>query len=147
MKGFLWPVLVVLIALIGLRAGVKFDKQQIGNNFDPQKFPVEAVNWLDENPQSGEMFNYYIWGGYLLYRDQAAYKVFIDGKIDFYGEAHARDYLRVIFTEPGWEAVLDVHGVDWAILPVEEKAAQSLAANSAWTVVYQDDTALIVHRK
>jgi hypothetical protein len=147
MKGFFWPVLVVLIALIGLRAGVKFDKQQIGNNFDPQKFPVEAVNWLDENPQSGEMFNYYIWGGYLLYRDQAAYKVFIDGKIDFYGEAHARDYLRVIFTEPGWDAVLDVHGVDWALLPVEEKAAQSLAANSAWTVVYQDDTALIVHRK
>lgn len=147
MKGFLWPALVVLIAVVGLLAGVKFDKQQIGNNFDPLIFPVEAVNWLDDNPQSGEMFNYYIWGGYLLYRDQAAYKVFIDGKIDFYGEAHAREYLRVIFTEPGWEAVLDDHGVDWALLPVEEKAAQLLAANPDWKVVYQDDTALIVHRK
>ena len=147
MKGVLWPVLAVLIALIGLSAGIRFDKQGIGNNFDPQIFPVEAVNWLEDNPQSGEVFNYYIWGGYLLYRDQSSYKVFIDGKIDFYGEELASEYLQVIFTEPGWESILDKHGVDWALLPVEEKAAQLLAANPDWSVVYQDSTAIIVHRK
>lgn len=147
MKGGLWPALVVALSVIGLSAGVRFDKQRIGNNFDPQIFPVEAVNWLEDHPQSGEVFNYYTWGGYLLYRDQSAYKVFIDGKIDFYGEELASEYLRVIYTEPGWESILDEHGVDWALLPVEEKAAQLLAASADWTVVYQDATALIVHRK
>ena len=59
----------------------------------------------------------------------------------------AREYLRVIFTEPGWESILDKHGVDWALLPVNEKAAQLLAVSPDWTLVYQDATALIVHRK
>ena len=53
----------------------------------------------------------------------------------------------MIFTEPGWESILDDHRVDWALLPVEEKSAQLLAASPAWVVVYRDDTALIVHRK
>lgn len=53
------------------------------------------------------MFNYFTWGGYLLYRQWPERRVFIDGQADFYGEAFTRKYGQVICAQEGWEAVLD----------------------------------------
>jgi hypothetical protein len=75
---------------------MKFDQKQLGNAYDPEKFPVAAVNWLETHPQDGEMFNYFIWGGYLLYREWPDLQVFIDGQTDFYGETLSREYLSVL---------------------------------------------------
>jgi len=146
-NGILWPIVFVVIAVIGLRAGIKFDKEQLGNAYDPAEFPVEAVNWLEENPQQGEMFNYFTWGGYLLYREWPEMNVFIDGQTDFYGEELSREYLEVLALDPGWEDVLAKYSVDWVLLPVDELAARTLQQKADWTVVYKDDTAVIVHRK
>ncbi len=147
LKGTLWPVAAVIIALAGLTAGIKFDTNQTGNVYDPAKFPVDAVNWLQKNPQEGEMFNYFIWGGYLLYREWPDMKVFIDGQTDFYGEQLTREYLDVLTLEPGWESILSAHHVDWVILPVDTLPARALAQNEAWMVKYRDDTTLLLRRK
>jgi hypothetical protein len=80
----------------GLGLGYHFDIQGLGYGFDPEVFPVAAVDWLEENPQEGEVFNYFIWGGYLLYRQWPDMRVFIDGQTDFYGEALTRQYVQVI---------------------------------------------------
>ncbi len=147
LKGAVWPIAAVIIAVAGLTAGIKFDAKQTGNIYDPAKFPVDAVNWLQDNPQQGEMFNYFIWGGYLLYREWPDMRVFIDGQTDFYGEQLTREYLDVITLEPGWESILAAHDVDWVILPVKELAARALEQNEAWSVVYRDETTLLLHRR
>ncbi|MBE0699551.1 MAG: hypothetical protein IH586_21720, partial [Anaerolineaceae bacterium] len=106
LRGLLWPVLCLAIAIAGFRAGVPLDFQQQGNRFDAQVFPVDAANWLVEHPQPGEMFNYFPWGGYLLYRSWPQQRVFIDGQTDFYGEPFTRQYEQVISVSPGWQDVL-----------------------------------------
>lgn len=146
-KGVLWPVITMVAVVAGLSLGVRLDKDQIGNNFDPNKFPVDAVNWLKENPQEGDVFNYYLWGGYLLYRAWPDVHVYIDGKIDFYGEEYTREYLRVINAQPGWEEILVKYSVDWMIVPVENVLAETIREQKDWVAVYADQTALVAHRK
>ena len=147
LKGIFWPVLSVVIVVIGFSAGMTFTRDGTANAYDPAKFPVGAVDWLEQNPQRGEVFNYFPWGGYLLYRQWPQCLVFIDGQTDFYGEALTREYQRVIGLEDGWEAVLDEHHVSWVILPVKEHAALALEQQDGWQVVYRDGTSVIIGRK
>lgn len=147
LKGILWPVLSVVIVVIGFSAGLTFTREGKANAYDPAEFPVEAVNWLKDNPQEGEMFNYFTWGGYLLYRQWPRHLVFIDGQTDFYGEALTREYQQVMNLEDDWQVVLDDRKVDWVILPAKELAARALEQSEDWGVVYRDDTTLLLHRR
>ena len=82
------------------------------------RFPVASVKYLRAHPEvvTGEMFNDYAWGGYLiLYLPER--KVFIDGRNDFYGETLLRDFTDVNRLNPAWEAVLTKYHVGWTILP------------------------------
>ncbi len=146
LKGMLLPVACIVIVAIGFQLGARFDLEKRGNSFDPQVFPVEAVNWLEENPQEGEMFNYFTWGGYLLYRQFPEKRVFIDAQTDFYGEEMVRKYERVIDLQEGWENILAEYRVDWAILPMNAASAHALQSELGWKIVYEDSTAVILHR-
>jgi hypothetical protein len=147
LKGWLWPVVGILAAVLILSGGGKLDYRQQGNHFDPKVFPVQAVDWLNSHPQQGEMLNYFPWGGYLLYRDWPKAKVFIDGQTDFYGEALTREYEKVLSLEDGWRAVLLKYNVSWVIWPADSRLAQELAQDSSWRVVYQDETTAIIVRR
>jgi hypothetical protein len=116
------------------------------NQFNPNVFPVEAVNWLHTHPQEGEMFNYFSWGGYLLYRVWPEKRVFIDGQTDFYGESLTREYAQVINLENGWKDTLQKYDVSWAILPANQPLAKALRTQMQWIVVYQDNTAVILDK-
>lgn len=141
LRGVAWPVLaVVLLAVLTYRQPLP------GNTFDPAKFPVEAVNWLEANPQEGKMFNYFTWGGYLLYRMWPEQRVFIDAQTDFYGEELTREYATVMYTEPGWEDVLEKYEVSWTIVPAQGPLIRALHEEHGWDVVYQDHTAAILHK-
>jgi len=146
LKGYFWPILSIIIVIAGLSIGFRFDYDGEGYSFDPEVFPVHAVNWLEENPQEGEMFNYYTWGGYLLHRLWPENRVYIDGKVDFYGEDFTRQYAQVIWLQKGWEDVLDQYNVSWVIFPPNEPAAGAIQSELGWELIYEDDTAVIIRR-
>jgi hypothetical protein len=147
LRGVLWPVVAVVLVIIGLRSGTRLDFQQRGNQFDPQVFPVQAVDWLVEHPQQGELFNHFPWGGYLLYRRWPEQRVFIDGQTDFYGEPLTRQYEQVITLSPGWEDVLNRYKVRWALIPPDSTLSNALRSRSGWQVLYEDTTAIILARR
>lgn len=91
------------------------------------------------------MFNYFPWGGYLLYRLYPEYRVFIDGQTDFYGEALTREYETVITVAPGWEQVLARYAVNWVIIPAEQPLGQALR-QAGWQEIYRDAAAVILRR-
>ena len=127
--------------------GLHFDIDGEGYAFDPEVFPIEAVDWLEANPQEGEMFNYFTWGGYLQYRLWPEKRVFIDSKSDFYGEDFVRQYGQVIAQQDGWEYVLKQNNVDWAILPIDEPAADAIQRELGWKAIYEDETAVVLIRQ
>ena len=92
------------------------------------------------------MFNQFAWGGYLLYRMWPEKTVFIDGQTDFYGESLTREYSQVISLENGWQDTLKKYNVSWAIIPPDQPLTRALSEEMKWLVVYQDNTAVILHK-
>jgi hypothetical protein len=112
------------------------------------RFPAASVKYLRAHPEivSGEMFNDYGWGGYLiLYLPER--KVFIDGRNDFYGETLLRDFTDVNHLNPAWEAVLTKYHVGWTILPRDHPLNELLALHTDWSLAYTDDVAAIYARR
>lgn len=145
--GWVWAAAIVVTAGLLLHDGSKLDLARQGNIFLPDVFPVQAVNYLEENPIEGDGFNYFPWGGYLLYRNYPEQRVFIDGQTDFYGETLTRQYEQVITAADGWQAVLDQYDVSWVMIPPSADLAASMSETSGWENVYQDATAVIYARR
>ncbi|MCS6993163.1 MAG: hypothetical protein NZP74_04965 [Anaerolineales bacterium] len=139
-KGILWPIFTVLLGILLLM----FSPLREAERFSPAFFPVQAVQWLKENPQEGEMFNPFDWGGYLSFYLPEK-KVFIDSQGDVYGEAFIRKYEKVITLAPGWQNILDEYNVRWALVNADWPLARALA-KEGWQEIYRDGTAVILRR-
>lgn len=145
-KGFVFPLMVIGLTILGLSSGFILDVSQTGYHFSRSVFPVDAVDWIEEHPMQGHMFNHFPWGGYLLFRLYPNYLVFIDGQTDFYGEALTREYEQVITLSKGWEDILHKYDVSWIIIPQDSTLALELFKRSDWKAVYTDDLTVIFAR-
>ncbi len=141
-QGKFWVVFsTVLLSALTLSSTIAANFYQ----FNPAKFPVKAVEWLKENPQEGKMFNYLNWGGYVtfnLYPDQLA---FIDSVADVTGEV-TMEYETIFRMLTGWEDILDHYDIQWVIIPPDSDLAKTLAGKFQWSILYKDDTAIILRK-
>ena len=141
--GWVWiAVLVVAVAAI-FRSGSAIDPAGEGNAFDGRFFPVQAVGWLNQNPQQGHMFNEFDWGGYLLLKLSPRQQIFMDGHTHIYGEALTREYETVVSLREDWKEILEKYDIEWSIVRANSPAAQALL-HANWQILYQDDTAIIL---
>jgi len=145
-RQYIWPAVFMVLAVTSF-AYIHFSKGQHVYQFDPTVFPVDAVNFLEENPPEGNMFNEFNWGGYLLYRLWPRYNVFLDSQSDFYGESLMREYDQSMNAGSDWQDLLQKRQVDWMIIPVNSPLATAITNNTNWKIVYNDNTALIGIRK
>ena len=147
LRGRLWPTAGLLVVAGLFAAGLRVTPFPGGNAFSPRVFPVEAMDWVEVHPRAGRVFNYFPWGGYLLYRAWPAMTVFIDGQTDFYGEALTREYEQVITLDDAWQRILGKYDVGWVIMPASSRLVRALQATPGWTEVYADGTAVILERE
>jgi hypothetical protein len=147
LRGGLWSIVSILLICFLLLSGYHLDIENQGNRFLEGVFPVAAVNWMEDNSLEGNGFNHFPWGGYLLYRNWPEQLVFIDGQTDFYGEELTREYEQIITLREGWEKVLDLYDIQWALMPVESALVNALESRQNWKIVYQDSTAVILIRE
>jgi len=131
----------VVVARPGTLAG--WDTEILTN-----RAPAAAVGFIQQNPDavSGEMFNEYGWGGYLMWALPER-KVFIDGRNDFYGKELVDEFNTVDLTKPGWAAVLEKYEVGWTILPPKHPLNALLSLDAGWTNAFHDEVALIYTRR
>ena len=144
LRGIVWPVAVVSLCTILLATGIHLDAAQTGYQFNEKEFPVKAVNWLEENPLPGHMFNLFRWGGYLIYRLWPDQLVFMDGQTEYFGEDLTRQHDQILNALDGWEQAVEEHDITWMIVPTDSRIALALAHSDVWTPVYQDETAVIL---
>jgi hypothetical protein len=143
--GTIWPLALMAVFVFSiLYRGENRFLNDIGKySFDSSVFPVEAANWLEDNPQSGNMFNYFTWGGYLLYRFWPNQLVFIDGQTDFYGEKLTREYASSISGDPLWIDVFRKYQIQWVIIPDDVPLLTELVS-AGWETLYEDETAILL---
>jgi hypothetical protein len=111
------------------------------------RFPVGAVEFLRRSPEAvhGEMFNEYMWGGYLIWALRE-WKVFIHPNLNVYGVKLLEDFIAVNKLEPGWQDILKKYNVGWTILPREHQLNGVLAQSADWSLVYTDAVAAVYAR-
>ncbi len=143
-----WHILPLIVTFLTIMffANQYVDKNQTLFRFNPQVFPVQAMDWLNVHPQSGRMFNEFNWGGYILYRTWPQQRVFLDSQSDFYGEELMKDYEQITSIRGAWENLLEKYGAKWAIIPADWQLARELIA-LGWEPVYQDQTAIVLVEK
>jgi hypothetical protein len=139
--GIYYPVLTVLVlsALV-----LTFPISKVIYQFEPQTFPVDAVNWLKSNRQTGHMFNDLNWGGYLVLNLWPEQKTFVDSVADVTGQI-TMDYETILTTSGEWENLLNEYDIEWAIIETGSSLAHTLL-NQGWEILYEDETAVILKR-
>ena len=144
--GYAIPLIIVLVAVAFFATHYQKTRNPFFQ-FNPQVFPVQAVNWLEDHPQQGNMFNEFNWGGYLLYRTWPRQLVFVDSQSDFYGETPMREYEKIITAKGNWQNLLDEYEVAWVIIPVKAPLTTMLIGSDDWELLYQDEIAAIFKHK
>jgi hypothetical protein len=110
----------------------------------PEKFSSGVVEFLRESPPQGNLFNHDEWGDYLIYAMDPPPKLFLDGRLDMYGEEILEDYAKIVNIEEEVESVLGNMKLTGFF------SAQSVyplpQGPGTWQEIYGDDQILVLAR-
>lgn len=109
--------------------------------------PLNAVAFVKQNNITGNTFtDPNIWGGYLIW-ETPSNPVYIDGRIDMYGDEFVRDYVEMIRGFTRWQDPFDKYGVQVAIISPRSVLRLQLEQAPQWQKVYGDEMAVVFQRK
>ena len=104
-------------------------------------FPVHALEYMQQHPVPGPIFNTYGFGGYMIF---SGYKTFIDGRGELFEEVGVfNDYVHITHLKPGAINVLKGYGIRSCLMERDEPFSTVLAALPDWQKVYSDDVSVL----
>jgi hypothetical protein len=124
-------------------------------------YPVHAADFVLANAPRGNLYNTYLWGGYLLWRLSPERKVFVDGRglspyAVFQGFTISTAF-RDAGDPPLWERLLRQYGVGYIVIPRVESSGgigldragplrAALSTSPGWALVFSDPISLVFVR-
>ncbi|HEY6991295.1 MAG TPA: hypothetical protein VH369_23055 [Bryobacteraceae bacterium] len=134
---------VAVLTLAGLfAAGVRGFEGQ----FDPGRFPVTAIPAVVAS-HAQRIFASDQWGGYLIYRQYPAKKVFVDGRADVFGYDLASLGPTIRNARYDWSHQLDRFAVDMVIIKPDEPLATVLKVSPSWMRLFDDGKVIVFEAK
>jgi hypothetical protein len=145
------PINAVLLALVALVVlsftGLRILPRQVDGEAVRKDYPVAAADFVRATRPPGHMFNEYGWGGYLVWRLQPDYPVYIYGDAALMGDAFLREYSDVETVRPDFREILDRRQIDWVIFRSGGAIVTALQQSPDWVTIFKDKTATIVLRR
>ena len=138
-------LLVCLPTGLALARVVRVVEQQPAS--EAEQYPAAAVEFLRGQEQAGPIYNYYGWGGYLIWKLYPQRPVYIDGRADVYGDAFVEEYLRAEGGGRDWRALLERDGVRTVMIGPDVPLASLLREDGGWRVGYEDRQAVIFFKR
>jgi hypothetical protein len=149
LQGHLWAITAaVFLGVIAVRGGSLGANRLMDAHFDAERFPVAAVDFLDQKParERDPVTVPDYWGGYLIYRLYPRTLVAVDDRHDLYGEEFFKSYLKMVRVEPGWDGLLQRYQARCVLVPKGSALANILELSPPWKRVYADDVGEIFER-
>lgn len=106
-------------------------------------FPAAAAAYLQQHPPTGKIFNFYDWGGYLIFKLYPQIRVFVDGRTEVYGQNMMQEFLHAYYLQDCWQRQLLQWKVTTVIVPPGSALASGLRESRDWSLSYQDSVAAI----
>jgi hypothetical protein len=144
----------VFLSIVLIIASIQFELFK-KSSIRRDKYPEGSVRFLKDNRISGNMFNTYNWGGYLIWALYPEYKVFIDGR-GLIEEVYFQ-YMNILTANPQdfqgiplWKAYLRSYNIDFIITFSVDQFTGTLVPlipallyDPEWHLVYMDNISLI----
>lgn len=147
LRGHLWPAVGTVFGLwICLHGGVLGSTQFMDARFSPPRFPVQAVDFIEQHHMNQPVFCPDYWGGYLIYRLYPGVQVVVDDRHDLYGEQFFKQYLKTVQVETGWQNLLNQEKVRVILVPAGSALANVLKESSGWRIAYEDKVGALFQR-
>ena len=109
--------------------------------------PVESTAALERIGRPLRIFNYYDYGGYLVWRlYPGGGRVFIDGRVEVYGSRIFSEYLQVSYLAEGWPAVIARANPDAIVVPSAHPLVGLLQRDPGWRLMTRDGVATVFTR-
>jgi hypothetical protein len=132
---------LVLMAAFTLARWTDLARQQ--PRVEAEQFPSRAAEFLSSHRLPPNLFVYYDWGGYAIWRLYPGYRVFIDGRADLYGDHLLHQFQQAVHLNAGWSDVLNQSGTQAALVPGASALAQGLMLDPVWKAEYRDSQAVL----
>ena len=115
-----------------------------------ERYPAEALVYLKAHPPNGNVLNFYLWGGYLGWKDREL-EVFVDSRVDIFEYAGVlKDYLDLLGLEQS-KAILDKYKIRYVLMPQPGGYSESamtyvLEHDPEWKAIYSDKLSVFMER-
>lgn len=137
---------VFLIAVFALVRWASLASNQKAR--EAEFFPEKAIASLASGAYPTNLFAYYDWGGYAIWKLYPQYRVFVDGRADLYGDELLRQSVKTVpELRTGWREVLDDWKVEAVLMPVSCAISQALLLDPEWHVAFSDSRAIFLIRR
>lgn len=117
-------------------------------------YPNYLARFIKEHKPAPPMYNYYTWGGYLIYSLYPEYRMFIDGRALDNRMVSTAD--RILKNHPNWKSSLDGgYGINFIAIPVIFREsghiiplAMALEKDGDWDLVFlRNNSALFLRNR
>jgi hypothetical protein len=135
---------VVLLLAVFAR-GSDFNQRGFDRAISAQ-FPVNAVNFLRQNPVPGPLYNNFNWGGFLTWY-MPDYPVAIDGRTDLYGDEMDKLFFDSQNAAESYLADPYLNEAGVVLLDSQLPLAKILSADPRFQLVYRDEIATVYARR
>jgi len=108
-----------------------------------EEYPANAVQFIKEKNITGNMYNDYGFGPFILFNLYPEYKVFIDTRAEVYGEKMIKDYYYIRYALEHWEKLAESYNISFFVIQHEPEIENALYNSKNWKLVYYDNLASI----
>lgn len=130
------PIAAMLLLFCSFGIGYPTD-------FPEPLYPTSLVTRHSADIVRARVFTTDGWGHYLSFRYPEPYRIYIDGRCDFFGERFTQEYLAALNGVPGWRDTLKRYGVQMVLVPPETALATLLRNTPGWRLVEETGTAVL----
>src|SRR5262249_48296723 len=119
---------------------------RFGFQWSAERLPIDAARYSDRVGLHEPMLNDFNFGGYLMWARPDP--VFIDGRVEVFGEAFLRSYMQTLSRPEALEAAVERYRLGWIILSYvgNRDLLARLSRDPHWRLAYWDHVAVIFVR-
>ncbi|HEX8175698.1 MAG TPA: hypothetical protein VF543_11320 [Pyrinomonadaceae bacterium] len=114
---------------------------------EEKHFPARAVAFLRAQNLPDPIFNWYDWGGYLIWKLYPERRIYIDGRADVYGDAFLEEFLRATKGQGDWREPLRRNGIRTVIVKPDSPLAGLLMKEEGWSKAFEDSQAVVLVKR
>jgi len=141
-------ILLILIPVVTL-PGIRGLWWKVGRPVYSKSPPIEAVEWLQKNPQlPGEIWSDFDSSTYLTYALPER-KLFMTNRMDDFPVEQYEEYLSIFHGRYNWESILDKYNINLLLFNFSEQPIfmDAITASPLWKEIYRDERFVIYEHK